>query len=50
MVGKKAVCDHLLTRITNNINFIAFVRKHYIPEGGQNNCPAKYPTLLGLKF
>ena len=30
--------------------FIAFIRKHFIPEGGQNNCPAKYPTLLGLKF
>ena len=24
---------------------IAFVRKHYTPEGDQNNCPAKYPTL-----
>ena len=29
----------------NVLNIIAFVRNHYTPEGGSNNCPAKYPTL-----
>ena len=27
---------------------IAFIRKHYILERGQNNCPAKYDTSLRL--
>ena len=30
--------------------FIAFVREHYIPEGGQNDCPIKYPTFENNPF
>ena len=29
----------------NVLKIIAFIRNHYTPEGGSNNCPAKYPTL-----
>ena len=29
---------------------VDFIRKHYISEGGQNNCPAKYSTLQKKPF